>query len=84
MDNLRSVAFLSGVADILEELELIDLKVEDISQLAEFHNLCELALDGCKSIRNLEPLAGLRGLRKLNLRNTGVGDLSALRGLHGL
>jgi len=37
-----------------------------------------------QSIRDLSPLAGLRGLERLDLSGTGVTDVSALSGLSGL
>ena len=83
LHKLKSLAFLVGLSEVLDELALIELKVEDISQLVALHNLRDLALSNM-SIRNIEPLAGLRGLRRLRLRNTGVTDLSAVRGLSGL
>lgn len=72
-----------GAAPHLIRLTIDDHALRDISFLRNFHALSNLNLSGT-DVSDIQPLAGLRGLRDLSLNSTPVRDIRALSGLHEL
>ncbi len=67
----------------LENLDLSETSVTDLSPLSSCSNLKVLRLNGCQVV-DLTPLAGLTQLEELQICQTDVSDLSALASLKNL
>nr|WKN39857.1 hypothetical protein K4G66_14270 [Tunicatimonas sp. TK19036] len=53
-------------------------------KLAKIANLTEIDISGNRQVRQLDPLAKLTGLQRLNCENTGISSLEALSGMINL
>ncbi len=76
IENLDGIQNLTG----LEELNLWDNAITDISQLAGLSSLNRLVL-GANSVADVSALAGLTNLTFLQIRENEIGDIGALSGL---
>jgi len=78
------VMSLQGIADVLPNLEVLQLELcqaSDLSPLARCRRLRELTVQGGEVETDLGPLAALGSLRRLTLESRPVVDLRPLAGL---
>ena len=75
--NINDFSFISNL-EKLENLNISNTKIFDISFIEKNRNIKELDLKGCKSIKDYSFISNLEKLEKLNLSNIKITDVPFL------
>lgn len=81
--TFSDISVLSSCQSLVE-LELRSVALVDVAPLKDLHNLEELNVSWCGSIRDIKSIFGLVNLSELNISENQVSDISGIENLKNL